>query len=37
MNISKRTFGAVALAAVAAVGYGDSSIVDDGVERVVEG
>lgn len=37
MNISKRTFGAVALAAVAAVGYGDSSIVGDGAERVVEG
>ena len=37
MNISKRTIGAVALAAVAVVGYGDDDIIVDGVEEEVEG
>ena len=37
MNIVKRTIGAVALAAVAAVGYGDDAIVVDGAEREIVG
>ena len=37
MNISKRIIGAVAIAAVAAVGYGDDAVVVDGVEEEVEG
>ena len=37
MNIIKRTIGAVALAAVAAVGYGDDTVVCDGAERTVDG
>ena len=37
MNISKRTIGAVALAAAAVVGYGDDDIIVDGVEEEVEG
>ena len=37
MNIIKRTIGAVALAAVAAVGYGDDTVVTDGAGREVDG
>ena len=37
MNIIRRTIGAVALAAVAAVGYGDDAVVCAGAERTVEG
>ena len=37
MNIIKRTIGAVALATVAAVGYGDGTVVVDGAEREVDG
>ena len=37
MSISKRTFGAAALAAVAAVGYGDDAVIADGAGREVDG
>ena len=37
MNVIKRIIGAVLLAAVAAVGYGDDAVIADGVEEVVVG
>ena len=37
MNIIKRTIGAVALAAVAAVGYGDDAVIAGGAEETVDG
>ena len=37
MNIIRRTIGAVAVAAVAAVGYGDDAVIADGAEMEVDG
>ena len=37
MYVIRRTIGAVALAAVAAVGYGDDAVVFNGAERTVDG
>ena len=37
MNIIRRTIGAVAIAAVAAVGYGDDAVIADGAEMEVDG